>query len=72
MRKLVRRRLPWSIATQPAERQYQRRSLLLLVVASAFLVALAHYQTVGTLSKWTQSACTDDSTLIWMERCSPG
>lgn len=47
---LMRRRLPWSIATQPAERRYHRRSFLLLLVASLFLLGLAHYQTVGASS----------------------
>jgi hypothetical protein len=50
MGSVMRRRLPWSIVTQPAERRYHRRSYVLLLVASLFLLGLAHYQTVGASS----------------------
>jgi len=48
--RLMRRRLPWSITTQPAERRYHLRSYFLLILVSLFLLGLAHYQTVGASS----------------------
>jgi hypothetical protein len=45
---LVRRRLPFSISTLPAERRYHRKSFLLLVAAGAFLLGLAHFRATGT------------------------
>lgn len=48
--RLRRRRLLWSITTQPAERRYQLRSFFLLIMVSLFLLGLAHYQTVGASS----------------------
>jgi hypothetical protein len=48
MATLMRRRLPWRLGTQPAERRYHARSFLLLLVTSIFLLGLAHYQTTGS------------------------
>jgi hypothetical protein len=47
---VVRRRFLWSIVTEPAERRYHLQSYLLLLVASLFLLGLAHYKTVGASS----------------------
>jgi hypothetical protein len=44
---LVRRRLPFSLSTLPAERRYHRRSFLLLVAAGVLLLGLAHYKATG-------------------------
>jgi hypothetical protein len=47
LRRLLRRRLPFSLTTQPEERRYNRNSYVLLALASALLLGLAFY-TGGT------------------------
>lgn len=47
LRRMMRRRLPFSLATLPEERRYALHSLVLLSVASVLLLGVALYLTVG-------------------------